>query len=377
MIYTNLLFETNKCFGIPRVQFRDKTISYKNKSDIFSIETIRSILRFANGIIYKGYPSRMPVCFYFKKDVRFSDKLAYILFESVCYHLIQCGHPIYIDLKPDCDIITHGYQSSPLLLLTTKKVGRGEKYNSKFHQETYGLHFRRVLQNHAQEEELSMMMDDIAIFQKLYDIKSEDREKITEVLVELVGNAKEHTSGDCLIDFDISSTYLKRDANNGKRYRGINIAILNFSPELLGTSIRKKLFDCDELPERYNLVRKAYEYHKPYFGEIYQEEDFYNITTFQHKISGRDQKVTTGGTGLTKLIQSLEESSDAYNCYVISGWRKIEFQKEYMLYNEDYWIGFNDENDFLMAPPSPNLLQRSPIYFPGTAYNLNFVMEVM
>lgn len=376
MIYTNLLFDANKCIGIAKPQIENKAIIYENNNAFFNVETIRSILRFANGIADKRYPSGMPVCFSFKKGVQFSDKLAYILFENICYQLIQNGHPVYIDLNPKCDIITHGYHSSPLLLLTTQKADKEKKYLSKFHQETYELHFRRVLLNHAKEEELSIMMDDIATFQKPFDIKADDREKITEVLVELVGNAKEHTSGDCLIDFDISSTYLKRGNDDRKRYRGINIAILNFSPELLGTSIQKKLCDSEELPERYRLVRKAHEYHQPYFCDLYQEEDFYNITTFQHKISGRNQKITTGGTGLTKLIQSLEESSDDYSCYVVSGWRKIEFQKEYMAYNADHWIGFNDANDFLTTPPNPSLLQKSPVYFPGTAYNLNFVMEV-
>ena len=129
-------------------------------------------------------------------------------------------------------------------------------------------------------------------------------------------------------------------------YHGINIAILNFSQELLNTSLKQKL----------HLVRQAYNYHQPYFNEQYLEEDFYNIATFQHKISGRRGNTSTGGTGLTKLIRSLEETSDAYMCYVVSGQRRLQFKKEYMQYNEDYWIGFNNANNFLTAPPSPSLL---------------------
>lgn len=375
LIHTDLLFESNKHMGAVRAPIKGKKIVYESSSTFFSSKTLKSILRFINSINERGYPSGMPVFFCFKKQVHFSDKLTYILFESICYQLIQSGHPVYVSLEPEYDIITHGFTSSPLWLLSTLKKGSQENFCDKFHHDFFKLHFRQVLQNDAKEEELSIMMDDIASFQKFFNIKEEDREKITEVLVELVGNAKEHSSGDCLIDFDISETYLKRNEDT-KQYRGINIAILNFSPELLGTSIQQKLCNGYNLPERYDQVRQALEYHRPFFSDHYMEEDFYNIATFQHRISGRNQNIT-GGTGLTKLIQSLEESSDAYSCYVLSGQRRLEFQKDYMMYKDGLWIGFNEQNNFLKDPPNSDLLQSNPIFLPGTAYNLNFVMEVI
>lgn len=374
MIHTDLLFEANAQIGAGKAPIKNKAIVYESKSELFNGLTLKSILRFINAINEKGYPSGMPVFFHFKNKVEFSDKLTYVLFESICYQLIQNSHPVYVSLKPNYDIITHGFTSSPLWLLTTAKKGGQEKFCNKFHKDLFRLHFRKVLEKSAKGEELSEIMDDIATFQKPFSIKEEDREKITEVLVELIGNAKEHSSGDCLIDFDISETYFKR-SEDGKRYRGINIAILNFSPELLGTSIQQKLCSGANLPERYNQVRKALECHRPFFSAHYLEEDFFNVATFQHKISGRNESIT-GGTGLTKLIQSLEESSDAYSCYVMSGQRMLEFQKDYMMYKDGLWIGFNEQNDFLNKPPNTNLLLSNPIFFPGTAYNLNFVMEV-
>lgn len=374
MNHTDLLFKSNEHIGARKAKIKNKAIMYENDSAVFNGRTLKSILQFINGISEKRYPLGMPIFFSFKKKVRFSDKLTYVLFESICYQLIQSGHPVYIHLKPDYDIITHGFTSSPLWLLSTTKKGGQGKFCDKFHHDLFMLHYRKVFENSAKGKELSEIMDDIAIFQKCFNIKAEDREKITEVLVELIGNAKEHSSGDCLIDFDISETYLKRHEDE-KQYRGINIAILNFSPELLGSSIRQKLCSGDDLPERYNQVRKALECHRPFFSEFYLEEDFYNIAAFQHKISGRNESAT-GGTGLTKLIQSLEESSDAYSCYVVSGQRMLEFQKDYMMYKDGLWIGFNEQNDFLNDPPNTDLLLNTPFYFPGTAYNLNFIMEV-
>lgn len=376
MLNTRLLFEANNSCFSSKVIIRDKAIIFECNDGRFDFNLLRSILSFSNTVISKKYPRGLPIKFLFKKTMVFSDKLTYILFECICYQLILYGHPVYININIRPTINTHGFQSSPLWLLTTGKQANISRYLAKFDREYYGLHFRSLLENQAEESALSALMDDIAIFQKPFDIKEDEREKITEVLIELVGNAKEHTNGDCLIDFDISSKYFKR-GDDDTNYRGINIAIFNFSKELLGTSIQAKLCKGNNLSDRYQKVFNAYKLHEKYFGADYLQEDFFNVATFQHKISGRDKNHLTGGTGLTKLIISLEEDSDAYDCYVISGYRKLIFKKEYMKYNEDQWIGFNATNDFLGAPPNTNIIQQMPIFFPGTAYNLNFVMGVV
>ena len=76
----------------------------------------------------------------------------------------------------------------------------------------------------------------------------------------------------------------------------------------------------------------------------------------------------------------MEERSDAYRCYVVSGKRAVNFYKELLEYNDDKWIGFNQENDYISKIPSEidenNLvISESLMYMPGTAYNLNFVMK--
>lgn len=376
MLKTNLFLAANDSHTIARINIKNNAIVFEYQGGFFNFKLLQTILEFSNAVLAKNYPIGLPIRFSFKNTIQFSDKLTYVLFECICYQLIQSGHPVYTNIRPKYSINTHGYQSSPLWLLTTGKLSHIEKYTGKFNREYYQLHFRTILENQAEESALSTLMDDIAIFQKPFGIKAEEREKVTEVLIELVGNAKEHATGDCLIDFDISSKYFKRGVN-GKNYRGINIVILNFADELLNTSIQEKLCQKTDLSERHQKVIQAYDLHKRYFCKEYLKEDFFNIAAFQHKISGRMENYSTGGTGLTKLILSLEEDSDAYNCYVMSGHRKLLFEKEYMKYNEDQWIGFNCTNDFLGAPPNLKLIQEAPFFLPGTAYNLNFVMEVV
>ncbi|MEI3281658.1 MAG: hypothetical protein V8R61_02550 [Enterocloster sp.] len=102
---------------------------------------------------------------------------------------------------------------------------------------------------------------------------------------------------------------------------------------------------------RYKDVWNAYKFHQGYFNSEYTEDDFFNIAAFQHKISGSIRKEVTGGTGLTKLIYSLEKRSDAHNCYMSSGKRLLWFQREFLEYNDDNWIGFNLNKDFLTHIP--------------------------
>lgn len=337
-----------------------------------------SMMRFADYIENKRKLGNIPVVFWFQApNVTILDKISYVLFECVCYYLIKAGHPVFVHLVPKPNILAFGYQSSPLNLLTTGDRADVRKYMEKFGMDIYKRHYRRIIKNCDKDRPaLSALMDDIVYFQEPFNIKEESREKIAEVLAELVGNALEHTESDCLIDIDISNDHSKRDADPSKKYKGINIAIMNISSQLLGKSLEDKILHSnEELSDRYKMVADAYSKHCSHFCEYYDAQDFFNIAVFQHKISGRSENDITGGTGLTKLIKSLEEESDAYRCYVISGDRCVIFKHEYMKYSKDDWIGFNENNDFMNEPPDYSLIQRLPLFFPGTGYNLNFVME--
>lgn len=244
----------------------------------------------------------------------------------------------------------------------------------KFQNDLFENHYRMVLSKSEDNAELSKRMDEFSYFLKFSGVDDSCIDELAEVFAELVGNVWEHTYSDCLVDVDVTNSYFKRKSDGA--FVGINIAVLNFSEELLGDRLYDKITNSNiELPDRYELVRKAYKKHSMFFGDDYTQEDFFNIASFQHKISGRSDKSITGGTGLTKLISSLEKRSDAHNCYLISGNRALFFIHQYLEYDANGWIGFNLNNNFFEAKPAKETIGRNAIYMPGTAYNLNFVMK--
>ena len=115
--------------------------------------------------------------------------------------------------------------------------------------------------------------------------------------------------------------------------------------------------------------------HRRFFREGYGDDEFFMLSAFQDRISGRPNEYLIGGTGLPTLIKWLEVQADGNNCYVLSGRRKMQFIRSLLEYDEDHWIGMNHEHDFQHCAPDKHVFSTFPIYFPGTAYNLNFVME--
>lgn len=116
--------------------------------------------------------------------------------------------------------------------------------------------------DYLKSDKLSKLYDDIAYFQKSFDINYDCLEDVSEVIVELIGNALEHSKSDCLVDFDIAPNYTTED---GDAVCGINIAILSFSNILLGDSIAKKMsdFHTNNLENtRYEYVKNAFNNHK-------------------------------------------------------------------------------------------------------------------
>ena len=224
-------------------------------------------------------------------------------------------------------------------------------------------------------DKLSKVYDELVYFQKHCAINSNVREEIAEVAIELIGNAIEHSTSDCLIDFDIATNYKN---SQGESVNSLNLAIVNYSENLLADKLTKAIKTYNpstDLNNRYKKVLEAYNNHSRFFNEQYGEEDFFNISTFQNRVSSRQNNPMTGGTGLTKLLKSVEDKSENHACYVLTGNRIIILDKDYLEYEGD-WIGFNKEHDYFNTQPNLNLIQRSKFYMPGTAYNLNFIMKV-
>lgn len=315
--------------------------------------------------------------------VVFIDKLTYVFLECICYILIvKYHHPVYISMQEIKDIGTSGITSSPLLLLNTNKREKMLKFIEKFKFDIFHNHYRRVISGKEKENTnfLGELYKEIDTFLIPFGIECECRDKVGLVITELVGNACEHAKAECLIDIDVAPDYQKYEKDelvDDNNYYGINITIINFSDKLLGDDVGTNILskNIEDFEERYKQIFEAYSKHSQNFDELYNVEDFRNITVFQNRISGRGENHVTGGTGLTNLIRSLEERSDMYRCYVISGKKSLNFYKELLIYNKEGWIGFNESNDYINEPPKEGVIGESFIFMPGTAYNLNFVMQ--
>lgn len=383
----NLLLDTNKTSS-QKIKVRKGTVVIQVKDELFTGETVKHIAEIVNAIHAQYKKQKITIEFHLGK-IQFIDKLTFVIFECICYDLIHnYGHPIqvYMSVNVKGDIHTAGIKSSPLLLLNGTSIKSIQKYPYKFKRDLYGSHFRRLVHDEEKRETnfLGRLYEEIDSFLKPFNIESTSRDTVSNVISELVGNGCEHGAEDCLLDIDVAQKYRKvvKNVPDGNEYYGINIAVVNFSNILLGDGIYYNVLHNKNVPlnDRYRTVLNAYNNHRSLFSQDYTVEDFCNISTFQHRISGRPE-AHTGGTGLTKLIQSLEERSDAYRCYVVSGNRAVNFYKELLEYDQQNWIGFNKERDYINSPPGVNIddysvVSETLMYIPGTAYNLNFVMKV-
>jgi len=354
-------------------------IVFDSYEEVFSGVTIAKIINFVN-TIHKKYPKiKIPIVFSFG-SVKIADKLSYILFECICYSLIKdFHHKVYLYWNPELNILTNGVFSCPLKLLNTTTEVDFDKFVQSFKMEIYRHHFRRIISGEDKERTnyLGNLLQELDSFLKYFRITEEYRDQISEVIGELVGNACEHGDTDCLLDIDITNDHFKhvKNVTQAGTFYGINIAIVNFSDVLLGDGIKEKLDENRLSTDRYIELGKAYNYHKKHFTNEYLYEDFCNIAALQDKISGRPNHSLAGGTGLTKLIRSLQEKSDNDACYVLSGNRCVLFFKDLLDYNEGDWLGFNKERDFLTSLPNDKAITDCYVFLPGTAYNLNFVMK--
>lgn len=355
---------------------RYEFICYDN---VFGAKQILDLIAFVNGIHSKYKKSRVPI-YIFLRNVKIIDKLSYIILECICYSLIKdFRQAVSISWKPEKYILTQGVFSSPLALLNNNIAKASQEYIDKFNYEIYRYHFRKVVtKDKTNTNYLGSLQQDIYNFLTTFNIEEEYKDDIVEMIGEIVGNAIEHTQCQCLLDIDVTTDYLK--SNHGRiqngNYYGVNIVILNYSDILFGDKVGDRI-KKNELDSnyRYGILKKAYNNHKKSFSDNYRFEDFCNIASMQHKISGTANKGNAGGRGLTTLIKSLQEKSDSDMCYMLSGNRIVIFEKNLLRYDDDKWIGFNPGNDFINNIPDLSVIQECTVFFPGTAYNLNFVLK--
>ncbi len=347
---------------------------FKNKESVVNGLVIKKIICFAN-TIKKFYP-KIPCQVHFNLGrIKFQDKISCTILEAICYTLIaEFGYIVRVSYEILPSIESEGGRTSPLLILKTGEKQSCETYLHKFLNSIYKNHFRKVVPAETTGPTLSIEMGNVETFLHFGGVEQQYARELAKVIAELIGNANEHTGSDCLVDIDIATDYYNKE--NHKKAIGVNVAVLNFSDIKLGDPVREKLLGSVnpvDFPEQYMKVQNAYHMHESFFDSDYIQEDFFNVASFQHKISGNRKKTYTGGTGLTQLLHSLENYAEAHKCYFISGKRGLWFFQDEISTDGYNGVGFNKEHNFFEYRPSENAIAKCAITIPGTAYNLTFI----
>lgn len=376
MFNQELLLACNRnsnIFNKHKIHFERGKAIFKINTKVFTGNELQQIISFINYMIEKYPNNKIPIEICLGKFL-FHDKLVYVLLECICYYLlIERKQKITIFFMAEHTIWSEGIRFSPLRFLDGSETNITH-YKRKFLFDIDKNHYRKIVTlSEEKKDNLSVLMTEIYCFLQNNNIEKEACRELAEVMSELVGNALEHTKADCLIDLDVTNEYLNTKTQNS--CFGLNACIVNFSNELFFESLKNKLLSQNELPDRYMSLLKARENHSKYFGNDYSENDFFTIASFQHKISGSIKKTYTGGTGLTSLIKSLEEKADGHWCYILTGNRVMFFKPEYMKYDKDKWIGFNENQNFMDYAPDFKIFQTISTNLSGTAYNLNFALR--
>lgn len=377
MQYFEFVFDKNNSDELDnlirkKIRIINKRIHYNIKTDVFGGDHIYEMIAVVN-YINKSFKQKIPITFNIGQ-FEFYDKLVYIILESFCYYMINIRkHDVLIIFKANHTIWSEGIIYSPLV-----NIGDKAKFVKKFENDLSMYHFRRLIPRKEECEEtyLSSLMQEINCFLYNNAINEELSTQLAEVLIELVGNASEHGNSECIIDLDITKgTYSKNQIEDNGIYYGMNAVVLNFSNKLFYEPLKNKLSRQTQFDERYNYVLAAREYHLSNLNDNYGENDFYTISSFQHKISGNIEKNRVGGTGLTRLLRSLEENADSHLCYMLSGNRILFFEREYMMYDSNKLLGFNSTKNYLSEIPSYRVFKTIRTFVPGVAYNLNYAIK--
>lgn len=353
--------------------FRRKgRLHYWIKTEVFSDKHVLEMIQYIAWVSREYKSSKIPIVINIGETC-FSDKLVYILIECICYYMINIRKQrIYINMRTEYDIWSGGICYSPLQYHTKQK-----NFNKSFRYSLSTRHFRKVIKagNSLSSDFLSKKTEDISFFLQNVGINEEYCLSLREVIAELIGNALEHSHSDCLFDIDITDTNFVRDSGEDG-YFGLNLAIVSFSETLFFEPLKERFDRIAKLPdERYVGVAKAREYHTSHFDSDYNVNDFYMISSFQHGISGREDKGESGGRGLTTLIRSLAEMATDHCCYLLSGQEAMFFLERTLQSNNEGWIGFNEKHDYLTSIPDSEILCNTKTFMPGTAYNLNFAIR--
>lgn len=372
----NIDYIYNKNLGLCKIpHLKGNVLVYKSNTNIFDFYELKRLIKFFYSAESKlGNSKFINYSINYTGELSFADKLTYILLECYLYYLIvfknkKINFNIYRYKKT---IFTEGVYYSCINYISDKT-----EFINKFCDSVSNFHFRKLIKYEDKKlDNVSFLFSDVSQFLETCGINKEEASNAAEISVELIDNALDHSKSDCLIDIDVSKNpyYDINDRSKSEEFFAVNIAVVNFSENILGKKIEMIANSHKEKNEQYKKLEEVKNLHKEYFSEHYTQNTFYMMAAFQNKISSRDDSGVTGGRGLTKLISQLQEQATADVCYVVSNNICLFFLKDHIKQDEEKWVGFNQQNN-CKFPPDKNAIKKSPLNIIGTGYNLTFVFK--
>lgn len=189
---------------------------------------------------------------------------------------------------------------------------------------------------------------------------------------EIISNACEHGKAPCISQIKVIDGLHERKTHDQVLF--VSCSFVSFSDKTIFSTLKRSVENDSSHEKGKEIVKQAYTFHSQFFSQRYDEKSFYTISAFQFGVSSRDLKGEGGGgTGLTRLLQVLQENSLAEQCYVITGDTCIFFKRDSIEVN-DGLVGFNLQGDYYNALPSDDCHKKLSYYFNGTIFNLVFII---
>ena len=318
------------------------------------------------------------------KDIVFLDKITCLIFDRLLLDLCETTN-FTIMFEADIEFNALKNQSflSTILYYLLENQSNGtldkKKFIHNYYQRQLGniYHYRRMVRHDEFSDHSlqSKIYSDVASVLGVFVSDSEWVDDVSETVAELVNNVDSHTISDCLIDIDINSDIVDTSDNNSK-CSSINIAVMNFSDNNIFDQVKdnvlKKIYP--ETDPLYKRIYYAYDNHKTQFSTDYLEDVFFMVTAFQNHVSTRETTSGTGGTGLPTLVNNIINKTRSDFSYLLSGTRMLVFHSDYLTFDKDGFIGFNEENDYFTKPASKYVRDFSPLYIPGTIFLLQLII---
>lgn len=342
----------------------------KIKEQYFSIKSVYRIIEHIKWISQNVKNANIKILINSESIV---DQVVILIFESVIYYTLNI---LKINIRYRFELIknTIGYKfymNSLLYKYNNCKIDKG-KYIKDYEKDctVYRNHYRKRCTPLGDKKILCITMDEIASFFKNLYVEEEYSDYLSEVIIEIIGNAVEHSGSSCICNINVLP-------NINKKEKIIDIAIVDYSKVYFGTGIENYLMSEEKYlyNERNKIVLDAYSIHKEHFSDAYNSNDFFMLSAFQKNVSSRKNSPNSGGTGLTTLIKVLIDKSIANFCYACSGETFLLFKKDFLELTSDGLIGFNENNDYINEIPSPEIIARNLYNINVNAYNLQFIFK--